>query len=86
MSSHARFAALALSVALSVVLAACSTSDDTKTTGGDAGPASVTTPTFGGARPLEQFRVPAGYDPAKPAPLVVVLHGYGGSGQDMPGC
>jgi polyhydroxybutyrate depolymerase len=27
--------------------------------------------------------VPPGYDPAKPAPLVVLLHGYGGSGRDI---
>lgn len=76
MSSFVRYAALAISVAL----AACSTSDDTKATIADAGPVSVTPPTFGGARPLDQFRVPANYDPAKPAPLVVVLHGYGVSG------
>jgi polyhydroxybutyrate depolymerase len=37
-------------------------------------------PTFGGARPLDVFRVPAGYDKTKPAPLVLVLHGYGASG------
>jgi polyhydroxybutyrate depolymerase len=32
---------------------------------------------FGGSRPVKVFRAPAGYDAAKPAPLVVVLHGYG---------
>jgi len=36
--------------------------------------------TFGGARPLEVLRVPESYDPARPAPLVVLLHGYGVSG------
>ncbi|MGZ5970873.1 MAG: alpha/beta hydrolase family esterase [Polyangiales bacterium] len=35
---------------------------------------------FGGARPVETFRVPSSYDPSKPAPLVLVLHGYGASG------
>ena len=48
----------------------------------DAGTATEpgATPTFGGARPLDVFRVPAGYDKSKPAPLVLVLHGYGASG------
>ena len=36
----------------------------------------------GGDRPVT-VHVPAGYDPAKPAPLLVLLHGYGGSGQDI---
>lgn len=36
--------------------------------------------TFGGARPLEMLRVPGSYDPSKPAPLVLLLHGYGVSG------
>jgi len=35
---------------------------------------------FGGARPVQVLRVPSGYDPGKPAPLVVVLHGYGATG------
>src|SRR5579859_800710 len=35
--------------------------------------------TFGGARPIT-VRVPAGYDPSHPAPLVVMLHGYGSAG------
>ncbi|MCC6522389.1 MAG: prolyl oligopeptidase family serine peptidase [Polyangiaceae bacterium] len=39
---------------------------------------------FGGDRPVELF-VPAGHDPATPAPLLVLLHGYGVSGavQDL---
>jgi polyhydroxybutyrate depolymerase len=36
--------------------------------------ASVPT-TFGGERPAE-LRVPAGYDPSRPTPLVIALHGY----------
>ena len=32
--------------------------------------------TIGGDRPVT-VRVPAGYDPSKPAPLVMMLHGYG---------
>ncbi len=36
----------------------------------------------GGDRPVT-VHVPAGYDPARPAPLLVLLHGYGGSGQDI---
>ena len=29
--------------------------------------------------------IPAGYDPANPAPLVILLHGYGGNGTSMAG-
>jgi polyhydroxybutyrate depolymerase len=35
----------------------------------------------GGDRPVT-VQVPAGYDPDRPAPLLIVLHGYGSSGQD----
>ena len=31
------------------------------------------------------LHVPPGHDPAKPAPLVIVLHGHGGSGKSMIG-
>jgi polyhydroxybutyrate depolymerase len=34
---------------------------------------------FGGSRPVE-LHVPPGYDPARPAPLVILLHGYGVDG------
>jgi polyhydroxybutyrate depolymerase len=34
------------------------------------------------ARPYE-LDVPPGYDPARPAPLLLSLHGYGDSGQDL---
>jgi polyhydroxybutyrate depolymerase len=45
----------------------------------DAGPRFV-----GGERPAS-FAVPRGYDPAVPAPLLIVLHGFGASGplQDL---
>ena len=36
----------------------------------------------GGDRPAT-VHVPADYDPGKPAPLLVLLHGYGGSGRDI---
>jgi polyhydroxybutyrate depolymerase len=35
----------------------------------------------GGDRPVT-VHVPPGYDPGRPAPLLIVLHGYGSSGQD----
>lgn len=34
----------------------------------------------GGSRPAANVYVPAGYDPATPMPLVLLLHGYGGTG------
>jgi polyhydroxybutyrate depolymerase len=49
-------------------------------------PPATTTPgppadyTFGHDRPVSVLRVPDTYDPAKPAPLVIVLHGYGANG------
>lgn len=74
-----RRAALWLTALLA--LPACGSSgggapDGSMAIGDDAGiPA-----TFGGARPVEVFRVPEGYDPAQPAPLVLILHGYGING------
>src|SRR4051812_44230953 len=46
----------------------------------DAG-AAATVEDFvvGGARPVT-VHVPPGYDPAVPAPLVILLHGYGATG------
>lgn len=65
---------------LVLVLAGCSSST---TDGAPASPgpdASTSLPTtFGGDRPTE-LRVPANYDPKKPAPLLLVLHGYGSGG------
>jgi polyhydroxybutyrate depolymerase len=36
---------------------------------------------IGGDRPVA-VHVPASYDPARPAPLLILLHGYGSSGRD----
>ena len=36
----------------------------------------------GGDRPVT-VRVPASYDPSRPAPLLILLHGYTGSGDDI---
>jgi polyhydroxybutyrate depolymerase len=58
---------------LLVLAAACSTSESAPTP--DAGTDDDAGRTFGGARPVT-VRVPAGYDPSKPAPLVMMLHGY----------
>ncbi|MEZ4442598.1 MAG: alpha/beta hydrolase-fold protein [Polyangiaceae bacterium] len=46
--------------------------------GGGAGGGELPT-TFGGDRPVT-LAVPDDYDPAVPAPLVILLHGYGASG------
>jgi polyhydroxybutyrate depolymerase len=37
--------------------------------------------TVGGERPV-RIHVPATYDPSRPAPLLILLHGYGSNGQD----
>ena len=48
--------------------------------GGGAGGATTTTEVvIGGERPVKMY-VPASYDGSKPAPLLVLLHGYGASG------
>ena len=47
----------------------------------DAGPKVLPT-VFGGARPVT-LSVPRGYDPSRPAPLLVLLHGYGNTGQEF---
>jgi polyhydroxybutyrate depolymerase len=52
---------------------AASSTGDAGDDGGDDGNAGIT---IGGDRPVT-VRVPTGYDPGKPAPLVVMLHGYG---------
>lgn len=53
---------------------ACSTTQSATPSVADAGDDSGER-TFGGARPVT-VHVPAGYDPSKPAPLVMMLHGY----------
>ncbi len=83
-----------LGVAVLLLVAnGCSSSDSaTAAPGDDAGlgaadVAADTSPTdaptdatFGGDRPT-QVRIPKGYDAAHPAPLVILLHGYGASGK-----
>ena len=65
-----------VATAVAALLAACSSSSPASAPDGS----SATPPTtFGGERPVE-VRVPAGYDASKPAPLLLVLHGYGTGG------
>ncbi len=70
-------AGLLLALLCAAVLAACAGPPPTPPTG----PASAATPTgpaIGGDRPV-RMAVPPGYRPGRPAPLLVLLHGYGGS-------
>jgi polyhydroxybutyrate depolymerase len=71
--------------------AATATPDGTAQDASDASDATADTPVapesgadaplvFGGSRPAT-LRVPAGYEPERPAPLVVLLHGYSLSGK-----
>ena len=62
---------IAIAGALSLV--ACSSKGSDAPT--DAGVDAPTDHVFGGERPVE-VRVPDGYDPAKPAPLLLMLHGF----------
>ncbi|HEY7969597.1 MAG TPA: alpha/beta fold hydrolase [Candidatus Limnocylindrales bacterium] len=77
-----RFRVLALTGALFV--AACSATSRTPGSSPDAGlsasPSLVADVVVGGDRPVT-VHVPPGYDPARPAPLLIVLHGYGSDGQ-----
>jgi polyhydroxybutyrate depolymerase len=76
--------ALLACVALLAALSDCSTKDGASASPASDAGADVAVddagddagPMFGGARPVT-VRVPAGYDPTKPAPLVMMLHGYG---------
>ena len=61
-------------VIAAIAIVACSTSSSSSPA--DAG---YTPSPLVAARPYG-FKEPAGYDPSKPTPLVVVLHGYGASG------
>src|SRR6476619_4239893 len=45
-------------------------------------PSQAASVVVGGDRPVT-VHVPPDYDPGKPAPLLVLLHGYGGSGKDI---
>lgn len=68
----------ALTACFALSFAACS--DDAPDAGAGAPDAATTAQTtFGGDRPVE-IRVPSGYDPSRPAPLLLVLHGYGAAG------
>src|SRR4051794_18792775 len=69
---------ISVAAALALALAtACKESDVSAgpTDAPDAGEVEL-----GGARPVSLFHAPAGYDASKPAPLVLMLHGYGASG------
>jgi polyhydroxybutyrate depolymerase len=70
-----------LAAMLACIGCSCSKSSDPATTpivpDASGPPADYT---FGRDRPLNVLRVPEGYDAAKPAPLVIVLHGYGANG------
>jgi len=81
---RARLVSVLFLVIAAGLFAACSKSSssspasgDDAATGDDAGGDDVNTGiTIGGDRPVT-VRVPTGYDPSKPAPLVMMLHGYG---------
>lgn len=82
--------ARAITTAVSMLAASCAGSQgpaaptDAAVDADAATDAAADAPTppdqFGGDRPVPVFRVPSGYDPKKPAPLVLVLHGYGAGG------
>jgi polyhydroxybutyrate depolymerase len=72
---------LLLSLALGLFAACSKSSSSSSPAGDDAGDDANgddvnTGITIGGARPVT-VRVPTGYDASKPAPLVMMLHGYG---------
>jgi polyhydroxybutyrate depolymerase len=68
--------------ALGLAAIACSSADPSAAGGGSSSSSSGS----GGAAPIvigdrsASVHVPAGYDPSKPAPLVVTLHGYSVNG------
>jgi polyhydroxybutyrate depolymerase len=67
-------------LAILICVAACSDASSSASSSGETKADKTGPPadyTFGGDRPVSIVRVPEGYDPAKPAPLVLVLHGYG---------
>jgi polyhydroxybutyrate depolymerase len=67
---------VATACAMALPFAGCSSSATAPASTVDAGAEAEAEPkTFGGARPVT-VKVPDGYTAAKPAPLVVMLHGY----------
>lgn len=66
---------LALCVALCLLPAACSS----KSPASKQHQSSIPDGPLGGDRPVTPY-VPSSYDPSRPAPLVVLLHGYSASG------
>ena len=84
MARNSMAAAVLLAVATACATA-CNGSDGSAAAGTpdpvDAGqPETDMESELGGSRPVSFFHVPAGYDASKPAPLVLLIHGYGGSG------
>ena len=75
-TSPGALAAFALVAAGSLSLG-CSGGDAEPSGAGGSAPAAE--PEFGDDRPVS-VRVPSGYDAASPAPLVILLHGFGASG------
>jgi polyhydroxybutyrate depolymerase len=76
MRSSLLFAPLALAALFLACHAASSSTNEPDASAGDDGGDDSAGITIGGDRPVT-VRVPAGYDPTKPAPLVMMLHGYG---------
>ena len=67
-----------------VIVAACSgpTSTTTASVLPSAAASSSAALIVGGARPVD-VHVPASYDPSRPAPLLLLLHGYSASGKEI---
>lgn len=79
-----------VAVLFALVVTACSTTSHSRASPASAAaslpassPATSVSRDFvvGGDRPVT-VRVPMSYDPVRPAPLLILLHGYGGSGLD----
>jgi polyhydroxybutyrate depolymerase len=72
-----RVPSLVLAAAALLALAACATATPASTPDPTAGPFVV-----GGDRPAT-VEIPAGLDPETPTPLLVLLHGYGSTAEDL---